>query len=115
MGDKSCGLPVRLKIADFGLARTICNPKDCMTCTGSPNYMAPEVRNRRWKSDAYSGYGKPVDMWSLGLVLYAMLSAEPAFSDDSGDRVLEEHYGFQSCCWDGVSEMAKDLIRRLAV
>lgn len=65
---------LRLKIADFGCARRQIG-KDLHTITGSYAYGAPEL----FRGDAYNG--KLTDVWSLGVILYAMVMARLPFHD----------------------------------
>ena len=53
-----------IKISDFGLSRIV---KDelAMTACGTPGYVAPEILGGQ-------GYGKEVDFWSIGVILYIM-------------------------------------------
>lgn len=53
-----------IKITDFGLARFLDNDLATTAC-GTPNYVAPEIV-------AGSGYGKEVDYWSIGVIIYIM-------------------------------------------
>ena len=46
---------------------------DCLGRIGTPNYMAPEVVCRQ-------PYGKPVDMWGMGVLLYVLLSGQLPFN-----------------------------------
>ena len=69
-----------VKIADLGL--TIKNQAlgDCRTFCGPPLYMAPEIFKFRQRTQlSLSGYGREVDMWSLGVSLYILMSGEPPF------------------------------------
>lgn len=103
-----------LLIADFGLSKIIASDSDALSTTcGTPNYMAPEVFTK-------SGHGKPVDMWAIGVIAYFLLSGYPPFdvSDDYMDysAILSGSYSFvPEYTWNGVSETAKDFIRRLIV
>lgn len=65
-----------IKISDFGASR-FCE-KDTMASTaiGTPSFMAPEIIQG-------SGYGKEVDYWSIGVILYIMLCGYPPFWKDS--------------------------------
>ncbi|KAF9914458.1 hypothetical protein BX616_008264 [Lobosporangium transversale] len=100
-----------VKISDFGLAKMIGERVFFNTVCGTPSYVAPEViRNGE--------YGKGVDMWSLGVVLYICLCGFPPFSDDLAPpklrvQVLQSMYTFPSPYWDEVSDEAVDLVQGL--
>ena len=65
-----------LKLADFGLARSY-NKEDLLqTKCGTPLYMAPEV----CKEEAYD---EKVDIWSIGVICYVLLSGKPPFKGQS--------------------------------
>ncbi|XP_018914477.1 peripheral plasma membrane protein CASK isoform X4 [Bemisia tabaci] len=76
---------------------------------GTPHFMAPEVAERR-------EYGKPVDIWSAGVLLHILLSGTLPFL---GSRhrlqhtILKGKINFDSPQWQFVSEPAKDLIRKM--
>lgn len=53
-----------IKVSDFGLARYVQNEL-ASTAVGTPGYVAPEII-------AGAGYGKEVDYWSIGVILYVM-------------------------------------------
>ena len=82
------------------------------TTLGTDFYIAPEILKGE-------GYGKPVDIWSIGVVSYILLCGFPPFTDPNGDvggvynRIREGRFDFPSPYWDGVSDMAKDFIKRL--
>ncbi|CAJ1379758.1 unnamed protein product [Effrenium voratum] len=65
------------KIADLGVAWKSAGSEDSRTLCGTPHYFAPEVINAK-----HGGYGKKVDVWSLGVVLYVLLSGTPPFEDE---------------------------------
>jgi serine/threonine protein kinase len=99
-----------IKLADFGLAY-ILNPDALVsTACGTPGYIAPEVLTQ-------SGYGKEVDMWALGVVMFILLSGCPPFYDESVQTLFKiirkGAFTFFAPEFDEVSEDAKDMIRRL--
>jgi pSer/pThr/pTyr-binding forkhead associated (FHA) protein len=105
-----------LKLADFGLARKNMKSRDCRTFCGTPHYFAPEVINTfRFRDESDStGYGKPCDMWSLGVILYILLSGIPPFEDDDlYKQILEGKYEFDVSEWTSVTPEAKELVKKL--
>ncbi|KAH6605111.1 hypothetical protein Trco_006818 [Trichoderma cornu-damae] len=61
-----------LKLADFGFARVLPSTSLADTLCGSPLYMAPEILR-------YERYDAKADLWSVGTVLYEMISGKPPF------------------------------------
>lgn len=63
----------RLMITDFGLSKVLTTQNDVlMTACGTPGYVAPEVLQQ-------IGHGKPVDMWSVGVIAYTLLCGYTPF------------------------------------
>ncbi|KAH7293915.1 hypothetical protein KP509_28G047800 [Ceratopteris richardii] len=93
-----------LKIADFGFAKKI----DLRTFTlcGTPDYLAPEIILAQ-------GHEKPVDWWTLGVLIYEMLAGFPPFEDEDPSatyqKILEGKIHFPK----HFSKSVKDLIRKL--
>lgn len=102
-----------IKITDFGLAHYLKLPPSVHimhTCCGTPHYVAPEVLG----SEEYS---VEVDFWSLGVVLYLMLSGTQPFNSKSiramYSMITRGQYRFPKMCWDPVSPEAISCIKGL--
>jgi len=99
----------RIKIADFGLSNTMRDGKFLKTSCGSPNYAAPEVIS----GQLYAG--PEVDIWSCGVILYAILCGSLPFDDENIRNLFRKIkggiYTIPSC----ISKNAQDLIRRMLV
>eukprot|EP00911_Craspedida_sp_UC1_P002337 UC1_evm1s1757 len=104
-----------------------------LTPVGTPEYMAPEVVDALTLGQARA-YDQRCDVWSLGVIVYIMLSGDPPFSGDCGitcgwregkpceecaENLLEEiqagYFDFAAPAWRRVSGAAKDLIARMLV
>ncbi|KAI4308003.1 hypothetical protein L6164_031122 [Bauhinia variegata] len=98
-----------LKATDFGLSVFIEEGKVYRDIVGSAYYVAPEVLRRR--------YGKEIDIWSAGVILYILLSGVPPFWADTErgifDAILKGHIDFDSSPWPTISSSAKDLVRKM--
>ena len=99
---------LQIKIADFGMAALQQTDTHLLaTACGSPHYAAPELlKNRQYRGDK-------ADIWSLGVILYAMLAATLPF-DDPDLRVMmaktkKGHYEMPKF----ISPEAEDLIKRM--
>mmetsp|Transcript_36225 Transcript_36225/g.111498 ORF Transcript_36225/g.111498 Transcript_36225/m.111498 type:complete len:320 (+) Transcript_36225:128-1087(+) len=63
------------KLTDFGFAKIIEPGTRTYTLCGTPEYIAPEVLLNK-------GHGKPVDWWTLGILIYEMICGQPPFCDE---------------------------------
>ncbi|KAH0469466.1 hypothetical protein IEQ34_001024 [Dendrobium chrysotoxum] len=98
-----------LKATDFGLSVFIEEGKVYKDIVGSAYYVAPEVLKR--------SYGKEIDIWSAGVILYILLSGVPPFwaETEKGifDAILQGDIDFESSPWPSISGSAKDLVRKM--
>uniref|UniRef100_A0A8C5CDB0 calcium/calmodulin-dependent protein kinase n=1 Tax=Gadus morhua TaxID=8049 RepID=A0A8C5CDB0_GADMO len=100
-----------VKLADFGLAIEVQSEQQAwFGFAGTPGYLSPEVLRK-------DPYGKPVDMWACGVILYILLVGYPPFWDEDQHRLYQQikagAYDFPSPEWDTVTPEAKDLINKL--
>ncbi|OEH75099.1 CAM kinase [Cyclospora cayetanensis] len=108
----------RVKVADFGLAKTLASCGTlATTMVGTPQYWAPEVIN--CGAGRLSGsYGFEADLWSFGVCLYVFLGGTYPFDGAVGplqQMVLNGRFHFRHSRFSRVSEDAKDLIRQALV
>ncbi|KAL8454405.1 hypothetical protein Emag_001432 [Eimeria magna] len=108
----------RVKLADFGLAKTLANCGTmATTMVGTPQYWAPEVI-ACGGSNAHGSYGYEADLWSFGVCLYVFLGGTYPFDGATGpiqQLVLNGQFHFRHSRFSRVSDDAKDLIRRALV
>jgi 5'-AMP-activated protein kinase catalytic alpha subunit len=93
-----------IKIADFGLSNIMRDGQFLKSSCGSPNYAAPEVIQRHWYA------GPEVDVWSCGVILYAMLCGVLPFDDENISSLYRK---IIDCCYmlpSHLSVEARDLI-----
>jgi len=100
-----------LKIVDFGLSNIVNNPsKDLLkSACGSPSYAAPEMLN----GEKYRA--PPVDIWSCGVVLYAMICGYLPFEDDDNDALYDKICKGKFVIPNHVSEKGRDLLNKILV
>lgn len=105
----------KIVISDFQLAK-LENGLIRDPC-GTPEYLAPEMVGRQ-------RYGRPVDLWAIGVIMYILLSGNPPFYDDGDEdedsrdknlfiKILSGDYEFDSPYWDDISDSAKSLVASL--
>jgi len=98
-----------IKIADFGLSNVMRDGEFLRTSCGSPNYAAPEV---------ISGHlyaGPEVDVWSCGVILYALLCGSLPFDDESIPNLFKKIKSGMYSLPSHLSQLARDLIPRMLV
>nr|XP_006114489.1 MAP kinase-activated protein kinase 5 isoform X2 [Pelodiscus sinensis] len=127
--DNSLDAPV--KLCDFGFAKI--DQGDLMTPQFTPYYVAPQVleaqrRHQKEKSGIIPTsptpytYNKSCDLWSLGVIIYVMLCGYPPFYSkhhsrtipkDMRKKIMTGSFEFPEEEWSQISEMAKDIVRKL--
>jgi len=99
-------------ISDFGLSKFAAPHTEMTMPCGTLAYVAPEVL-------AMKGYGRKVDLWSLGCIMHLLLRGVLPFDGHTKDEVVEKtlnkKLNLTHKKWDRVSEDAKDLIAKLLV
>ena len=108
-----------VKITDFGLSKHFNSVDVLATFVGTPVYMAPEVISLSSSKEVHE-YTCKSDCWSLGVVLYMLLSGHQPFRDNSNQMLQEKivagkYEPMTGPRWHGVSDDAKDLVVKLLV
>ena len=96
-----------LKLTDFGFAKVINNNKTYTLC-GTPEYLAPEIILNK-------GHGKPVDWWTMGILLYEMLVGIDPFSDDDYMMIYQKIIKGKIRFYNTSDKNAKSLINNLLI
>lgn len=96
-----------VKIADFGLSNVMRDGHFLKTSCGSPNYAAPEVISGRLYA------GPEVDVWSCGVILYALLCGSLPFDDENIPNLFKKIKGGIYTLPSHLSPGARDLIPRM--
>uniref|UniRef100_A0A8C6XV56 non-specific serine/threonine protein kinase n=1 Tax=Naja naja TaxID=35670 RepID=A0A8C6XV56_NAJNA len=108
------GNPESIRICDFGFAKQLRAENGLlMTPCYTANFVAPEVLKRQ-------GYDVACDIWSLGVLLYTMLTGYTPFAngpDDTPEDILARigsgNFSLSGGYWNSVSETAKDLVSQM--
>ncbi|KAJ1184835.1 hypothetical protein NDU88_001632 [Pleurodeles waltl] len=107
-----------IRLTDFGFSVQISEGEKLRELCGTPGYLAPEII--QCSMDEYHpGYGKEIDMWSSGVIMYTLLAGLPPFWHRKQmlmlRMIMNGDYHFGSPEWDDRSDTVKDLIARLLV
>lgn len=92
--------PPVVKVADFGLAKAVLNDETMLrTMCGTPTYLAPEVVIQR----EGGGYTNRVDSWSVGVILFSMLTNSSPFIEDERERDIRIRISTRKVDWETLS------------
>ncbi|KAE8350149.1 hypothetical protein BDV28DRAFT_139724 [Aspergillus coremiiformis] len=114
MGNLFLDKNMDIKVGDFGLAAMIISEKDekrRKTLCGTPNYIAPEVLDK-----SKGGHTQKVDIWSLGVICFAMLTGYPPFQSKTQEEIYKKVRSLtyvwpkDSECSNHIPEEAKSLV-----
>jgi len=101
----------RVVVSDFGLAKSFGRGELLVTHCGTPHYAAPEIV----RGDL--SYDKSVDMWSIGVITFVLLSGCFPFHSDNEEtlkiQIIKGNFTFPPEQWNNLSEQAKDFIQNL--
>jgi calcium/calmodulin-dependent protein kinase I len=99
-----------IKLADFGFAARVHAPKSLTKQCGTPFFVAPEILMRK-------PYDTQSDMWSVGCIVYLLLSGNLPFMGRSQKELFKKivagNYDFENDEWKDVSDDAKDLVKKM--
>lgn len=96
-----------VKIGDFGVSKSVRGSEKIVEQCGTPAYIAPEIL----KGKGYEGFG--ADVWSAGVVLYAMLYGSVPFKATNMQELNRSIVKGKYSLKEGISEEAKNLLRRM--
>uniref|UniRef100_A0A7S0M5X2 Protein kinase domain-containing protein n=1 Tax=Cryptomonas curvata TaxID=233186 RepID=A0A7S0M5X2_9CRYP len=98
-----------VKIADFGFACNVTHPTSLNGLCGSPGYVAPEIMKEK------DGYGLAVDIWSMGVILYILLTGIPPFAADNDEEsfILTLRGNYDKKPLEDISPSGRDLVSRM--
>ncbi|KAK2463294.1 hypothetical protein APHAL10511_004949 [Amanita phalloides] len=106
--------PPKVKVADFGLAKIVDSLTMLRTMCGTPSYLAPEVV----RQENQEGYDNAVDSWSVGVIVFSMLTNSNPFIEDENQRdirtrIIERRIDWATLTNASVSIEAQSFIRNL--
>ncbi|DBA04286.1 TPA: hypothetical protein N0F65_002048 [Lagenidium giganteum] len=110
--DGSSGQQYTVKLADFGLSEELQLSSDRLQeICGTPQYLSPEIVSGR-------AYGRPADIWSIGILSYMLLSGRVPFDEAASERQLHQlirlgAISYKQPEWQHVSRDGRDFVQRM--
>jgi len=95
-----------LKLTDFGFAKIVEPGHRTYTLCGTPEYIAPEVLLNK-------GHGKPVDWWTLGILIFEMIVGQPPFCDNEPMGIYQKILAGKVYFPKSFGKDAKSLVKHL--
>lgn len=96
-------------LVDFGMSCQFVQGEKMSAQVGSPSYVAPEVMAGK--------YNETADMWSVGVIMYILLSGEPPFHGESPSQIMKKvrngEYSMEQNTWRFITSSGKDMVKRL--
>ena len=99
----------KIKIIDFGLSNYFDGKKKLSTPCGSPCYASPEMVSGK----KYNGFN--IDVWAIGIVLFAMLCGYLPFEDDDNNVLFKQILSAKIEYPDHLSDLSKDMLQKIIV
>lgn len=100
------------KLIDFGLSAVVTTDEWLLENCGSLAFCSPEIVNNQ-------PHSLSTDVWSLGIVLYTILTKRMPFVTNTWDQtvfnIVCKPLNFNQPCWKGVTNLAKDLVYRMLI
>lgn len=100
-----------IKVYDFSTATKFTNERPLTDTVGTPYCMAPEILS--------GGYGQKCDEWTVGVVMYMLLTGNPPFDGETDKEVLRNvrqgKFSLEGSEFENLSEDAMDLLKQLLV
>lgn len=104
---------MNIKITDFGFAKVINSGEKLFDLCGTPGYLAPELLRASMYENS-TGYGREVDLWACGVIMYTLLVGFPPFWHRKQmvmlRNIMEGRYEFCSPEWDDITDPTKHLV-----